>query len=334
MPRSRWSAFRKTCISWRSLRSSAPSGSSSSSTCGRLTIDAGERDPLPLAARELHRLAVAEALEAHHLQHVGDLRRALAAVHALHLQPVADVLGDRHVREERVVLEDRVDVARVRRLVGDVGAAERDSPGVRSLEAGDHPQRRRLARARRPEQREELAVARPSGRRRGPRRRRRTSFGCPRTLTSAAARTPSRMSRPRSSSSSPIGERDENADHVAVDAAREQHQPLLARLRGDACRLLAVLLGQLERHHRAEAAYLRARRRHRVSRSCRRAPIASARARRALDRIEDRERRRTRERVAAERAAEAAGRDCVHHLGASGDGRERQAAAERLAGRR
>src|SRR5436305_594346 len=38
MPRSRCSAFRKTCISWRNFRSSAPSGSSSRSTDGELTI--------------------------------------------------------------------------------------------------------------------------------------------------------------------------------------------------------------------------------------------------------------------------------------------------------
>src|SRR2546426_1044102 len=38
IPRSRWSDLRNTCISCRSLRSSAPSGSSSSSTRGLFTI--------------------------------------------------------------------------------------------------------------------------------------------------------------------------------------------------------------------------------------------------------------------------------------------------------
>ena len=38
-------------------------------------------------------------------------------------------------------------------------AADRDPPGVRALEAGDHPQQRRLARAARPEQCDELALA-------------------------------------------------------------------------------------------------------------------------------------------------------------------------------
>src|SRR3954453_4634427 len=40
-------------------------------------------------------------------------------------------------------------------------------------------------------------------------------------------------------------ERHEDADHVPVDAAREQHQPLFARRDGDARRLVAGLLCEL-----------------------------------------------------------------------------------------
>ena len=46
-----------------------------------------------------------------------------------------------------------------RRLVGDVDAVEQDPALGRQLEAGDHPEGRRLARAGRAEHREELAVA-------------------------------------------------------------------------------------------------------------------------------------------------------------------------------
>jgi hypothetical protein len=60
--------------------------------------------------------------------------------------------------EERVVLEDRVDVALVRRRVGDVAPVEQDASIGRLLEAGDEAQGRRLAAARRAEQREELAA--------------------------------------------------------------------------------------------------------------------------------------------------------------------------------
>ena len=73
-------------------------------------------------------------------------------------QPVADVVADGHVREQRVILEDGVDVALERRLVGHVLAVEQDAAAGRQLEAGDHAQRRGLARPGRPEHREELAV--------------------------------------------------------------------------------------------------------------------------------------------------------------------------------
>ena len=59
--------------------------------------------------------------------------------------------------EEGVVLKDGVDLAVIRRQAGDVLAPEIDAAGVRLLEAGDHSQGRGLARARGPEQREELA---------------------------------------------------------------------------------------------------------------------------------------------------------------------------------
>ena len=83
---------------------------------------------------------------------ISDLRRAAL------LQPVGHVLGDRHVREERVRLEDGVDVAAVRAACRARERPEmRMSPASGLLEAGDHAQRRRLAAARRPEQRDELA---------------------------------------------------------------------------------------------------------------------------------------------------------------------------------
>ena len=69
-----------------------------------------------------------------------------------------DVVGDGQVREERVRLEDGVDVALVRRQADDVAVAEEDPALVRLLEAADHAQRRRLAAARRAEQREEASV--------------------------------------------------------------------------------------------------------------------------------------------------------------------------------
>ena len=159
MPRSRCNALRKICISWRSLRSSAPSGSSRRRTGGPLTIArasatrcrwppescTGFRSPRP-GSRTRSSIASARA-------------RRSRARHPFHPQSVLDVLGHGHVREEGVVLEDRVD----RPLGGSdarhVDALQLDAAGVGTLEAGDHAQRRRLARARRAEHREELARA-------------------------------------------------------------------------------------------------------------------------------------------------------------------------------
>ena len=56
------------------------------------------------------------------------------------------------------MLEDGVDVALVRRDPRDVLALEPDDARGRRFEAGDHPQRRGLAAARRAEHREELAA--------------------------------------------------------------------------------------------------------------------------------------------------------------------------------
>ena len=62
------------------------------------------------------------------------------------------------MREEGVVLEDGVDVALEGRTPRDVDAAELDDAAGGQLEAGDHPEHGRLARAGRAEHREELAV--------------------------------------------------------------------------------------------------------------------------------------------------------------------------------
>ena len=102
--------------------------------------------------------AVARARQAHRLEH---LQHALPDLGALLLpppQPERDVVEDVEVREERVALEDGVHLPLVRRRRRHVGAVEQDLAAVRPLEAGDQPQRRRLAATGRSEQREELAA--------------------------------------------------------------------------------------------------------------------------------------------------------------------------------
>ncbi len=60
--------------------------------------------------------------------------------------------------EQGVVLEDRVHVAGIRRLTGDVRPSELDRAAVGALEPGDDPQQSGLARAGGTEHREELAL--------------------------------------------------------------------------------------------------------------------------------------------------------------------------------
>ena len=85
---------------------------------------------------------------------VRDLRRATAA----HLEAEGDVLRDGHVREQRVALEDEPHVAPVGRHAGQILAADEDLAARLRRQARDHPQRRRLAAARGPEERDQLAL--------------------------------------------------------------------------------------------------------------------------------------------------------------------------------
>ena len=157
MPTSCWIRLSSTCICLRSLRSRAPSGSSRSSTDGRLIERPRERDALRLPARDLVRLAVLEAGQLDELEHLGDAAAHLVLLGAAPPEPEGDVLVDVEVREQRVVLEDGVDVALVGRQPGHVLALELDEPRGRRLEPADHPEGGGLSAPGRAEQAEELA---------------------------------------------------------------------------------------------------------------------------------------------------------------------------------
>jgi beta-glucosidase-like glycosyl hydrolase len=85
---------------------------------------------------------------------------AVRLVGAADLEPIGDVFADRQVREQRQRLEHHAELALVRRHVGEVLAIEQYASRRRRFEAGDQPQQRGLAAARRPEQADELAVRR------------------------------------------------------------------------------------------------------------------------------------------------------------------------------
>jgi hypothetical protein len=122
---------------------------------GRIT-SARERDALLHPARKLGRLGVLAPGQAHQLQRLGRLAVALLLADLALLEAVSDVVEHGHVREQGVGLEDRVDVAPVGRDPDRRAPADLDLAGARLVEARDHPQGRRLATARWPEQGEEL----------------------------------------------------------------------------------------------------------------------------------------------------------------------------------
>ena len=175
---SSWSWVTKIVVSWisswkrrsqrrRSLRtraSRAPKGSSRSSTLGS-TASAraratrwrsppesceGKRPARPSSCTSSSRRWTRSA--------IAGGRRPVAA--AAHPQAEGDVLEDRHVPEEGVVLEDEAHLALARGHVRHVVAVEEHPAAARvgELEAGDDPQERRLARARGAEERHELAL--------------------------------------------------------------------------------------------------------------------------------------------------------------------------------
>jgi hypothetical protein len=94
------------------------------------------------------------------VQQLVDLGRDLGLRLLADPQAERDVVAQAHVLERGVVLEDEADAALLRRQPRRVGAAHDDRAGVGHLEAGDHAQQRRLARAARPEQRGQPAVGR------------------------------------------------------------------------------------------------------------------------------------------------------------------------------
>ena len=118
----------------------------------------GEGDALLHPARELRRAPVALGGEPDALELGLDPLLDLGLVHLLALQPEGDVVPDAEVGEERVALEDGVGRPFVRRQLRNVLVLDPDFAAGRPLEAGDHPQRRRLAAAARTQQGEELPL--------------------------------------------------------------------------------------------------------------------------------------------------------------------------------
>ena len=125
----------------------------------RLTHDrAAHRDTLALTTGEGLRLAVQVLGEVEDLRGLLDLLPDLRLVDAGDLEREAHVVGDGHVRVQRVVLEHHGDVPVLRRQVRDVAVADADGAAVDVLQPREHAERGGLAAAGRTDQDEELAV--------------------------------------------------------------------------------------------------------------------------------------------------------------------------------
>ena len=124
---------------------------------------ARQRHALALTAGQLHGAAVRLVQQVDAVEGLAHPRRDLTARDARYAQAVAHVLLDGHVRKQRVVLENRVDLAPVGRVIGHVAPVQHDAAGIGGFKPGDQPQHGGLAATRRPEQGDELALLQRKG---------------------------------------------------------------------------------------------------------------------------------------------------------------------------
>ncbi len=154
----RWSSTSSARVWTRSLASRFDNGSSMRNASGRRTMARAKRDPLALPTRELCRLPVEQLVETERLRRLEDQTLAFVCRDLAGPERELDVLAHRHVRVERVALEDHGDVAVLRFHVVDDAVPDPDRALRRNLEPGDHAERRGLAAPRRTEEHEELPV--------------------------------------------------------------------------------------------------------------------------------------------------------------------------------
>ena len=118
------------------------------------------RDSLPLSAGQLAGLALHQRGRVRGSCATSSTRCFMLVLRRLaEAQPEPQVLLDRHVGVEGVVLEDHGDVAFLGRQVGHLRVADEDLARRDLLEAREDPQDRRLAATGRADQHHELAVA-------------------------------------------------------------------------------------------------------------------------------------------------------------------------------
>ena len=157
MPTARWISRIARRSSSRIFASSAPNGSSSSSTRGSCASARASATRCCWPPESSLGKPLVVALERDEPQQLRAPAAAVAAAHAARAQRELDVVGHRHVAEQRVVLEHEADLALACADVRDVAAVQDDAAVVDRRQARDRAQQRALAAARRAEQHEQLA---------------------------------------------------------------------------------------------------------------------------------------------------------------------------------
>lgn len=108
----------------------------------RLADDgAADGDPLTLSTRELTRIALQEIADAEHLGGFADPLPDFDLRSPSRAQTEADVLVDRQIGVERIILKHHRDVPLARAQIVDDCAADRDRTVVRVLKTGDGSQK-------------------------------------------------------------------------------------------------------------------------------------------------------------------------------------------------
>jgi hypothetical protein len=119
---------------------------------------ARQRHALLLASRELPRIASAQSGQSDQLEQLFATLLPIGFRPAPDPEREVEILPDRHLPEERVVLEYESDAAGLWGEIGDVPSRDHDPSRINVRESRDHPQDRALSAPARPEEDEELAV--------------------------------------------------------------------------------------------------------------------------------------------------------------------------------
>ncbi len=123
---------------------------------------AGQSHTLPLTTRKIGRAAITKTVKIDQRQRLANTVLTLGFGNLCHPQTIADILGDRHMRPERIILEDDTDLPLFRWHVtvnmGNAAVSNMDFAAVNVFKTCNHPQKRCLAAAGWSENGNKLAV--------------------------------------------------------------------------------------------------------------------------------------------------------------------------------